>query len=110
MRKILIVLGLLAAGALLTGSPAKAWVGCSCVKLGAPAACVAGPADCTLKGGGVCVLPCDYQAPKKAVKHHAKKRHAKKHTVKKHPAKKHTVKKHPAKKHTGKKSTKKKKM
>jgi hypothetical protein len=83
MRKILIVAALLAGGALLTGSPAKAWVGCSCVKLGTAPVCSAGPVQCAAQGG-VCLLPCDYQAPmKKATKHHAKKKHAAKKSAKK---------------------------
>ena len=75
MRKIVIVAGLLAGAALLftTGTPAKAWVGCECVKLGAPAVCVPGPIECAASGG-VCLAPCDYVAPKK-MKHH---RHHKK--------------------------------
>jgi hypothetical protein len=83
MRKILIVAALLAGGALLTGSPAEAWVGCSCVKLGTAPVCSAGPVQCAAQGG-VCLLPCDYQAPmKKATKHHAKKKHAAKKSAKK---------------------------
>ena len=76
MRKFLIVAGLLAGAALFTiGSamPANAWVGCTCVKLGAPAVCMPGPVECAASGGA-CLLPCDYVAPKK-VKHH---RHHKK--------------------------------
>jgi hypothetical protein len=73
MRKILIVAGLLAASALISGSPAKAWVGCTCLKLGAPLTCTRGPIACTGQGG-VCVLPCDYHAPKK-VWHHYHHRH-----------------------------------
>jgi hypothetical protein len=76
MRKFLIVAGLLAGAALFTtGSttPAKAWVGCACAKLSAPAVCMPGPVECAASGG-VCLLPCDYTAPKK-MKHH---RHHKK--------------------------------
>jgi hypothetical protein len=77
MRKFLIVAGLLAGAALLTtgtATPANAaWVGCACVKLGAPSACMKGPFECGATGG-VCLAPCDYVAPKK-VKHH---RHHKK--------------------------------
>jgi hypothetical protein len=76
MRKFLIVAGLLAGAALFTigsATPANAWVGCTCVKLGAPAVCMPGPVECAASGGA-CLLPCDYVAPKK-VKHH---RHHKK--------------------------------
>jgi len=76
MRKIVIVAGLLAGAAFLftTGTPAKAWVGCECVKLGAPAVCVKGVLECSAMGG-VCLAPCDYVAPKRMHKHH---RHHKK--------------------------------
>jgi hypothetical protein len=79
MRKILIVAGLLLGTALLTGTsstPAQAWVGCVCAKVGAPAVCVEGPGTCTLKNGGVCVLPCDYKEPavKKPPQHQHKKK------------------------------------
>ena len=85
MRKFLIVAGLLAGAALLTtgsATPANAWVGCSCVKLGAPAVCMKGPVECAATGGA-CLLPCDYVAPKKAKHHHKKaKAKAKKETKK----------------------------
>jgi len=78
MRKIVILAGLLAGAALFaTGTPAKAWVGCSCVKLGAPAVCVPGVLECTALGG-VCLAPCDYVAPKKMVKHKKKMKKMKK--------------------------------
>jgi len=72
MRKIIILAGLLAGVALLGGTPAKAWVGCTCVKLGSPAVCSSGPDECTIKNGGACVLPCDYTPPKKAKMHKKK--------------------------------------
>ena len=80
MRKFLIVAGLLAGAALLTtgsATPAKAWVGCECVKLGAPAVCMKGPVECAATGGA-CLLPCDYVAPKKKHHHHKKAKAAKK--------------------------------
>lgn len=78
MRKIVILAGLLAGAALFaTGTPAKAWVGCECVKLGAAPVCMPGVAEC-LASGGVCLAPCDYAAPKKVVKHHKKKMKANK--------------------------------
>ncbi len=73
MRKIVIVAGLLMAAALFTGTPAKAELGCVCAKLGAPAVCTSGVTACVSKGGGVCVLPCDYQAPKAKMRHKKKK-------------------------------------
>jgi len=74
MRKIVIFAGLLAGAAMFSGSPAKAWVGCTCVKIGSPAYCSSGPDECTLKNGGACVLPCDYTPAKKAKMHHKKKK------------------------------------
>jgi hypothetical protein len=75
MRKILILAGLLMGAALFTGTPAKAELGCLCVKLGQPAACMSGVGECTFKNGGACMLPCDYQASKKGKRHG--KRHGK---------------------------------
>jgi hypothetical protein len=79
MRKIIVLAGLLMGAALFTGTPAKAWVGCECVKLGQPSVCVPGVGEC-LERGGVCLLPCDYQGPKmmKKHKHHRHHVHKKK--------------------------------
>ncbi|HEY1309498.1 MAG TPA: hypothetical protein VGF02_00995 [Pseudolabrys sp.] len=74
MRKIIVIAGLLTAAALFTGAPAKAELGCTCIKLGSPAMCTSGVTACTIQGGGVCVLPCDY-TPAKMARHH---RHHKK--------------------------------
>jgi hypothetical protein len=60
MRKIVIGAGLLLGAALLAGSPAKAEVGCQCVKLGAPSICTSGVSEC-FKYGGVCLAPCAYK-------------------------------------------------
>lgn len=64
MRKLLLVMGLLVSGALLTGGPASAELGCTCVKLGAAPVCVASIEQCVSRVGGICVAVCDYQAPK----------------------------------------------
>ncbi len=77
MRKFVILAGLLAGAALLSGTPAKAWVGCECVKLGAPSVCVRGVLECGAIGG-ICLAPCDYVAPKPMLKHHRHHRHHKK--------------------------------
>lgn len=75
MRKLILGAGLILGAALFFGStPAKAELGCVCVKLGNPIACTAGIGACTLKGGGACVLPCDYTPAKKAMKRAAKKK------------------------------------
>jgi hypothetical protein len=74
MRKIVILAGLLMGAALLAGTPAKAELGCVCVKLGEPATCMSGITACTLQGGGVCILPCDYQPPKLAKRRGHKKK------------------------------------
>ena len=73
MRQIVIVAGLLIGAALLTGSPAKAKLGCTCLKFGSAPACTSGTTACTFKGGGICVLPCDYQRPKVVKKKMGKK-------------------------------------
>ena len=77
MRNILIVAGLLAGATLFGDTPAKAELGCTCVKISAPAVCTAGIGDCTLKGGGACILPCDYRPPKVKAKKHRHKAKAK---------------------------------
>jgi len=65
MRKIIIVLaGLLFGAALLTGTSAKADIGCGCVKLGSNPMCTATIDECMSKVGGLCLAPCDYQPPK----------------------------------------------
>ena len=70
MRNIIIAAGLLVGAALFAGSPAKAEVGCQCVKLGAPSLCVANVNKC-YKYGGLCLAPCDYK-PKMSVRKHKK--------------------------------------
>ncbi|HSP50491.1 MAG TPA: hypothetical protein VLN61_09985 [Pseudolabrys sp.] len=72
MRKIVILAGLLIGAALFTDTPAKAWVGCGCYKLGAAPVCMPGVLECTGMGG-VCLLPCDYQTPKVHKHRHHKK-------------------------------------
>ena len=74
MRKIVIVAGLLLGAALLSGSPAKADVGCQCVKLGAPSICTATVIACNFQYGGVCVAPCVYEPSKMGKKPKGKKK------------------------------------
>jgi hypothetical protein len=64
MRKMLVVVAGLVLAAAFSGSPAKAEVGCACVKLGQAATCVSGINECMNKVGGACLMMCDYQAPK----------------------------------------------
>ncbi|MGC1464549.1 MAG: hypothetical protein WA792_02345 [Pseudolabrys sp.] len=78
MRKIIILTGLLFAGAMLAGTPAKAEIGCACVKLGQAPMCVSTVLQCNVKVGGVCLSACDYQPAKKAMRHHHHHHHAKK--------------------------------
>ena len=84
MRKIIVVAGLLGAAALFTGSPAQAeaWIGCECVKLGAPSMCVPGLLECGAHGG-ICLAPCDYKAPMMKGHHHRHHMHHKMHHKKK---------------------------
>jgi hypothetical protein len=77
MRKIIVLAGLLLGGAMLTGTPAKADIGCECAKLGGPAMCVATVIECNTKVGGVCVAPCVMESPK-AMRHHRHRHMAKK--------------------------------
>ena len=93
MRKLVVLAGLLLAAALVPGAPARADVGCQCVKLGAPSACMPTVLDCNTKMGGLCVAPCAYTAPA-TVKKHAVKRHvARKHKAAMKPAAKKQTKK-----------------
>jgi hypothetical protein len=78
MRKIVILAGLLLGAALLTGTPAKAAIGCLCGKLGAPAVCTATVMDCNFKNGGVCISPCIMEEPKMTKKKMGKKKKMKK--------------------------------
>jgi hypothetical protein len=75
MGKIFILGGLLAGAVLFSGTSAKAWVGCTCVTGNSAAVCVSGPNDCAAMKGA-CLLPCDYQAPKKAKMHKKKSKPA----------------------------------
>ena len=64
MRKFVIAAALLLAGGLLSGSPAKAEVGCLCATWNKAAVCTDNVLSCNAKMSGVCVAPCDYTAPK----------------------------------------------
>jgi hypothetical protein len=72
MRKFFILASLLSGVVMFSGSPARSDVGCGCVRFGAPAVCTATIMECNAKIGGLCLAPCNYQAPKRA-------RHSKKH-------------------------------
>jgi hypothetical protein len=66
MQKLIVLSAALVLGGwLVSGSAAKADMGCLCTSLG-KAACVSGIGTC-LSGAGVCLLPCDY-TPVKAKK------------------------------------------
>jgi hypothetical protein len=94
MRKLAILAGLLLAAALIPGAPAKADIGCQCLKAGAPSACVATMLECNATLGGICIAPCAYTpAPPKMMKHHAKRHHTMKHKTAKKPAAKKKAKK-----------------
>jgi len=64
MRKFVIAAALLLAGGLLSGSPAKAELGCLCATYNKAAVCTDNVLSCNAKMSGVCVAPCDYTAPK----------------------------------------------
>lgn len=64
MRKVLLVTGLLMAGALIGGSPVSAATGCACATLTAAPVCVASIEKCVSGMYGLCVAPCDYKLPK----------------------------------------------
>jgi hypothetical protein len=86
MRKLVVLAGLLLAATLVPGAPARAEIGCQCVKLGVSSACVANMLECNTKVGGLCVAPCAYTpAPPKMVmkKHKVAKKHAAKKKSKK---------------------------
>ena len=91
MRKLAILAGLLLAATLIPGAPAKAEIGCQCLKAGAPSACVATMLECNATIGGICIAPCAYTPapPKKMMKRH----HVTKHKVAKKPAAKKKTKK-----------------
>ena len=63
MRKFVIAAALLLAGGLLSGSPAKAELGCLCATYNKAAVCTDNVLSCNAKMSGVCVAPCDYTAP-----------------------------------------------
>jgi hypothetical protein len=64
MRKFVFAAGLLLAGALLSGSPAKAELGCLCATATKAPVCVDTILTCNTKVLGACVAPCDYTKPK----------------------------------------------
>jgi hypothetical protein len=74
MRKLIVLSAAVVLGGwLASGSAAKAEMGCLCTSLG-KASCVSGISAC-MSSAGVCLLPCDYTAPKakKASKKMSKK-------------------------------------
>jgi hypothetical protein len=72
MRKLIVLSAAAVLGGwILSGTAAKAEVGCLCTNLG-KAACVSGISACW-PSTGVCVLPCDYTPAKKMSKMSKKK-------------------------------------
>ena len=88
MRKILILAGAAHRRRAVYRHAGQGRTRLQCVKLGSAPFCTSGVTQCTFMGGGVCVLPCDYRAPKmtKHYKHH--RRHAAKKMGKKTAKKK----------------------
>ena len=74
MRKIVILAGLLMGAALFTGTPAEAYVGCQCFKIGAPPVCTATVKSCVFRRGGVCLAPCEYVPRRVHHKRHSPKK------------------------------------
>jgi hypothetical protein len=65
MRKLIILSAAVVLGGwAMSGTAAKAELGCLCTNMG-KAACVSGITAC-FPSSGVCVLPCDYTPAKKA--------------------------------------------
>jgi hypothetical protein len=65
MRKLIILSAAVVLGGwAMSGTAAKAELGCLCTSMG-KAACVSGITAC-FPNSGVCVLPCDYTPAKKA--------------------------------------------
>ena len=74
MRNIVLLAGLAMAAALFSGTPAKAYLSCGCIKFGAPnMTCTATVEQCMTKVGGLCLVPCDYTPPKMSMRKHKKK-------------------------------------
>jgi hypothetical protein len=65
MHKLLVVTAFVAGAVLFGyGSPAQAEVGCFCARLNQGPVCTSGISACVSGLHGLCVSPCDYQAPK----------------------------------------------
>jgi hypothetical protein len=74
MRKFVFAAGLLLAGALLGGSPAKAELGCLCATATKAPVCTDTLLTCNGKLLGACVAPCDYTKPKMSKRMSKKKK------------------------------------
>ena len=76
MRKLIVLSAAVVLGGwIMSGTAAKAELGCVCMNVGT-AACVSGISACW-PSTGVCTLPCDY-TPAKSMKKSAKKMSKKK--------------------------------
>lgn len=64
MRPIIVLAGLAVAGLFFSAAPARADMGCACVKLGASPVCMPSVASC-VSNGGLCAFICQYDEPKK---------------------------------------------
>lgn len=75
MRKIVVLAGLVLGSMMLAGTPAKAEIGCACVKFGKPYACMPTVRSCVQQRGGLCLAICHIDTSKKKVaKRKAKRR------------------------------------
>ena len=65
MRNLIVLSAAVVLGGwVMSGTSAKAELGCLCTHLGS-ATCTSGINACMSKAGGLCILPCDYTEPKK---------------------------------------------
>jgi hypothetical protein len=74
MRKAILLTALFLGAAMLAGTPAKADIGCACVKFGQAPMCLPTMNDCVSKRGGLCLAICHIEprAQKKMAKRKAK--------------------------------------
>jgi len=73
MRTIIVLAGLAVAGLFFSSAPARAELGCACVKLGNAPVCTPSINSCWSRGG-LCAFICAYDEPKKSAMRRGKKK------------------------------------